>query len=187
MPKILVIENFSPASLWRNYLKTQAFSWAKCCYVALFWPIIPCRAYWSWLWDGKWNVRCIEFPAAIFLFFFENFRPEALRKKFSKKCLHYLKFSGFSVLQKDAHHMNWKNISSKMYSSAFWFKFRYSSGLFLWIYCRKLSKKGFLETCRVFPKFFILLFEKQSKLGFVTPTVLPVEKSRGSRGTLGRK
>ena len=91
--------------------------------------------------------------------FFENFRPKALRKKFSKKCFHYLKFSGFSVLQKDAHHLNWKNISSKMYSSAFWFKFRDSSGLFLWIFCRKLSKKGFLITCRVFPVFYPVVWK----------------------------
>ena len=56
-------QNFSPASCWRRQPKTQVFSEGKCYFVALLWPNIPWMVSRCWLWDEKWNFKCIQFLA----------------------------------------------------------------------------------------------------------------------------
>ena len=76
-----VDETFSPASFWRNQLKTQVFSEGQCYFVAFLWPNIPFMASNSWLGDEIWSVSCIQFLAESCLIFPQDFGRKFFEKK----------------------------------------------------------------------------------------------------------
>ena len=103
-------QKFSPASFWRNLLKTKFFRRQVSFIVAYIWSIILSWASHYQLAD----VICIvsSIPSLARFSFFTNFRPKknCAKNEFSTDFLQNLKFKRVSMLQGLAYHMNRKTV-----------------------------------------------------------------------------
>ena len=162
-------QKFSPASFWRNLLKTKFFRRQVSFIVAYIWSIILSWASHYQLAD----VICIvsSIPSLARFSFFTNFRPKknCAKNEFSTDFLQNLKFKRVSMLQGLAYHMNRKTVLLR-FKKRVLIQVYTLSEFFCLVFCRKWSNSRIHYYLMTIPKNFILFFRQKPKPQFITPT-----------------